>query len=81
MEAHCLGQGGGKGEGEVELLVNAELCYTAPHLVWVLLWENTEMKPSCRYLWELGSVVGTPPGRREFLQMMAWSEEKLLQPL
>lgn len=31
--ACCLGQQDGRGEGEVELLVYAELCYSAPHLV------------------------------------------------
>lgn len=33
IEACCLGQQGGRGEGEVELLVYAELCYIAPYLV------------------------------------------------
>lgn len=31
--AYGLGQQDGRGEGEVELLVYAELCYIAPHLV------------------------------------------------
>lgn len=32
IEAYCLGQQGGRGE-EGKLLVYAELCYIAPHLV------------------------------------------------
>lgn len=33
IEAHYLGQRGGRGGGELELLEFAELCYTAPRLV------------------------------------------------